>query len=307
MSVLKRHKVALIGLIFGSFFLVLAQANSGSGDFTFETGAPITEGASAVELNDGRNSELVLPANYQKDTAIPLLINLHGYTGSGASQSSYTFMQQAASELGLAYIAPTGSEDNLGNNYWNATTACCNFNASDVDDVAYLDLLIERAQASANIDSQRIYLFGHSNGHFMAYSYLCSGSRKIAAVAGLAGAMDPDPSLCKASPNHILHIHGEKDGTINFNGGALFGNRYTSVAETISQWSTINSCSAGSERTEELLSSIPGEDAVTHQYRCKAGTLESRRIPAGIHTPVLDIEFAKNIVAWLIQFERQAA
>ena len=299
-SFLRRHRVALYGVLAGAVILTVAQSVSGSGDFSFVPTSSAPEGSSVVELTGERPAELLLPESYSQEVATPLLINLHGYTGTGASQSAYTFLQDAAFKRGIAYIAPTGSKDSFGSTYWNATTACCDFNNTGVDDVAYIDSLIEKASAAANIDAKRIYLFGHSNGHFMSYAYLCSGSKKIAAVAGLAGVMDPDPALCKAMPNNILHIHGEKDGTILYEGGALFGNSYTSAEETVKQWSEINECSAGPEAAQELLTSIPGEDVMARSYKCGSGSLNFWQISEGVHTPALDITFANKVLDWLL-------
>jgi polyhydroxybutyrate depolymerase len=300
-----RYRVALIGLVVGSIALGFAQTMSSSEEFTFESSSGVaTENLGAViELDDDRNSQLILPAGISQDESLPLLINLHGYTGTGASQSSYTFLQEAAAEAGVAYIAPTGTEDNQGSNFWNANSACCNFNNSDVDDVAFIDSLIENSSALANIDPKRIYLFGHSNGHFMAYGYLCSGSTKVSAIAGLAGAMNTDPALCKSKPNNVLHIHGEQDETILYNGGALLGTQYTSVQSTVDQWSSINGCSKGGESEIDLLESLSGMDTVKVSYLCSQGSLELWRLPNGEHTPALDLDFARKVLAWLMGFE----
>ena len=302
MTFSRRHKVAILGLLLGVFLLQVTQGFTGSGDYTFrQSSSAVGEShESVITLEGERSTELILPEAYSEEIATPLLINLHGYTGTGPSQSAYTFLQEAAFNSGLAYIAPTGSEDSLGNTYWNATEACCDFNNSSVDDIAYIDSLIEKSIKAANIDLSRIYLFGHSNGHFMSYAYLCSGSKKIAAVAGLAGAMDSDPGICKATPNNILHIHGEKDGTILYNGGALFSNPYTSAESTVNQWSQINQCSVGSESSVELLTSIPGGDAKARSYTCSAGSLEFWHLPQGVHTPALDINFANKVLDWLL-------
>ena len=303
--ILGRHKVAAIGLLVGSFALVIAQANSGSGDYSFEPGlsASSDNPGPVVDLKDGRESKLFLPSGYTKESPVPLLINLHGYTGTGASQSLYTYMQDAANKAGAAYIAPNGTKDNLENNFWDSGSSCCNFNNKDVDDIAYLDSLIEKAIDAASINAKKVYLFGHSNGAFMSYTHLCSGTKKIAAIAGLAGAMDFDSNKCGASANHILLIHGELDETIQYQGGALFGNRYTSVAETINRWSAINACRVGKESDLDLLDSIEGIDTVKVSYRCEAGALELWRMPQGKHSPVLDLDFARNVLVWLTTFE----
>lgn len=301
---IRRHKVAIIGLVLGSLALVIAQAFTTAEEFTFEqsSSAVVKERTNAIDLKDDRGSLLLIPKDAPANEPIPLLINLHGYTGTGASQSLYTFLDEAAVEAGIAYIAPTGTEDNQGSTFWNSNAACCNFNNSDVDDVAFIDSLIEKSSAVANIDRTRIYLFGHSNGAFMAYGYLCSGSSKVAAIAGLAGAMNTDPAKCKSKPNNVLHIHGEQDETILYNGGSLFGAQYTSAQETVDQWSEINGCSQRKDSDLDLLESLTGVDAVKVNYRCSEGSLELWRMPTGKHTPVLDLGFARNVLVWLMSF-----
>jgi polyhydroxybutyrate depolymerase len=306
-GLLGRHKVALIGLVIGALALALAQTISSSGDFSFEQSstALINERTSAIALNDGRGSQLILPKDASPEKPQPLLINLHGYTGTGASQSLYTHLEEAAVEAGIAYIAPTGTKDKQGSTFWNANSACCNFNNSDVDDVAFIDTLIEKSSALAKIDPERIYIFGHSNGAFMAYAYLCSGHTKVAAIAALAGAMNLDPKLCKSQPSNILHIHGEKDATILYTGGSLFGARYTSAQSTIDQWSAINGCRKGKESDMDLIETMSGVDTVKVSYRCAQGALELWRMPEGEHSPVLDLGFARNVLVWLMANERQ--
>lgn len=308
-KVFRRYRAALIGLVVGSIALVSAQAFTSPEEFTFEqsSSAAVKERTNVIDLNDERGTQLLIPKSVSGEQPIPLLINLHGYTGTGASQSLYTFLDEAAVDAGMAYIAPTGTEDNQGSNFWNANAACCNFNNSEVDDVAFIDSLIEKSAQVANIDPKRIYLFGHSNGSFMAYAYVCSGSTKVAAIAGLAGAMNTDPSRCKAKPNNVLHIHGEQDETIFYNGGTLLGTSYTSAQATINQWSDINGCSQRKDSDLDLLESIAGVDAVKVNFRCSKGGLELWRLPQGEHSPVLDLAFARNVIVWLMGYKSSQA
>jgi polyhydroxybutyrate depolymerase len=299
---LQRSRTALIGLVIGGVLISVAALNAKTPDNEFQQNARIPEGAQSINLtiSDGREAELFLPQGYSDISSVPLLVDLHGYTGSGKSQAAYTFLQEAAYDRGLAYVAPDGLEDSLGSQYWNATTACCDFNKSGVDDVAFIESLIKKIKSSANIDSSRIYIFGHSNGHFMSYAYLCSGTDEVAAVAGLAGAMDPNIASCRAKPSNILHIHGEKDGTILFEGGALFGNRYTAALETVDRWAFINSCENPKTSALDAIASLQGDEMEVKRFSCLSGSLEFWKIKNGIHTPTLDITFANKVIDWLM-------
>lgn len=66
--------------------------------------------------------------------------------------------------------------------------------------------------ARFNVDARRVYLVGNSNGAFMAHRYACEHPARIAAIAGLVGAMRTGPSVCSpAAGVSILHIHGDAD------------------------------------------------------------------------------------------------
>jgi polyhydroxybutyrate depolymerase len=284
--------VAVIAIV----ALEIFRAGAGENFTEFESGAQYNAD-SDITLNEDRPASLFLPANYSAETPVPLLSNRHGYTGEGSVHSSYTYLQVAAKEQGLAYVAPDGTEDSLRNQFWNASTACCNFNDVAVDDVAYLQSLIDEASSLVSIDPKRIYLFGHSNGHFMSYKFACSTKGIVAAIAGLAGSTD-EP--CDGAPTNILHIHGTADQTILYGGGELFAKRYPSVDETLAQWAGINSCSSSNESDFELMQSTVGEETTNRTYSCSKADLELWRINGGVHTPALDKEFANKVLDWLL-------
>ena len=189
--------------------------------------------------------------------------------------------------------------DNYGNRYWNATIACCDFAQSGVNDVQYIDGLIDEISNSYNLDKSRIYLFGHSNGHFMSYQYLCTSKFKVAAIAGLAGSMDADPAQCSGKTARVLHIHGDADATISYAGGALFTQSYPSVDEVVKRWSINNQCTAKPENQLDLIAAMTGPETTSFPFNCSKGSLELWKINGGVHIPILDSGFANKVVSWL--------
>lgn len=286
----------------GLLFLLILETTRTENEFsrdTFRATANYSSDA-AVVVGGDRPADLFLPTSYSEETPVPLLINLHGYTGESQSHSIYTFLQAAADKRSVAYIAPNGLKDSAGSRFWNGTSACCNFGGSEVSDVDYINSLIEEISSKVSIDQSRIYLFGHSNGHFMSYKFACSTKGIVTAVAGLAGAMDVDPNACSKEPMNILHIHGTNDQTILYDGGVLFGNPYLSAERSTAQWASINSCTKPTEGQFDLLQSMQGDDTSAISYSCKQGALELWRINGGVHVPVLDEGFALRTLDWLL-------
>lgn len=306
MSLLSRANrqkfVPLLLLIAAIGFLFALELTRSDAEFDRDTFRASTNYSSeaAVVVGGDRPADLFLPTSYSKETPVPLLINLHGYTGESQSHSIYTFLQAAADKRSVAYIAPNGLEDSAGSRFWNGSSACCNFGGSKVSDVDYINSLIEEISSKVSIDQSRIYLFGHSNGHFMSYKFACSTKDVVTAIAGLAGAMDSDPNVCNKEPMNILHIHGTSDQTILYDGGNLLGNPYPSAQQSINQWSAINSCTKPTESQFDLLQSMQGDDSSAISYTCKKGALELWRINGGVHVPVLDEGFALRTLDWLL-------
>jgi poly(3-hydroxybutyrate) depolymerase len=254
----------------------------------------------SIIIGADRPAELFLPSTESSEESTGILINLHGYSGDSISQTNYTFLKESALAVGLAYLAPDGLKDGSGNRYWNASNACCDFAKSGVNDVQYIDGLIDEISSSYTLDKSRIYLFGHSNGHFMSYQFLCTSKNQVAAIAGLAGSMDIDPGKCAGKSAHVLHIHGDADATISYEGGSLFSQSYPPVNEVIKRWSENNQCTADSEKKSDWIASMSGPEATTSMFNCANGSLELWTINAGVHVPVLDRGFADAVVQWLI-------
>ncbi len=165
-----------------------------------------------------------VPPSYEKSQPAPLLIVLHGYGSSGASHEAYFHLQQEAERRGFLTAYPNGTPDSVGNQFWNATDACCDFHRTGVDHVGYLDDVITAIEAAVAVDPQRIYLVGHSNGGFMSFRMACADADRIAAIVSLAGATFANTADCRPTePVAVLDIHGTADDTVTFTGGTLDG------------------------------------------------------------------------------------
>ena len=103
-----------------------------------------TTGAQTIDAGRG-DLPLRVPSGYDAATPTPLIVLLHGYTSSGAGQDTYMNVSALADTYGFIMVAPDGTQETGGNQsrFWNASSACCNFFESKVDDVAYLAGLID--------------------------------------------------------------------------------------------------------------------------------------------------------------------
>lgn len=181
-----------------------------------------------------------VPEIYDPDVPAPLVMFLHGYGFSGDFYENAMNITATSDARGFIYLYPDGTVDQDAKVFWNATSACCNFFGSTVDDSAYLRGLLEEVADTVNIDSARVYVMGHSNGAFMANRLACDHADLIAGIVSISGTA---PASCEPSePVSVMQVHGTVDGTIDYNGGFIAA-AYLSARASTEQWAGLGGCS----------------------------------------------------------------
>jgi polyhydroxybutyrate depolymerase len=265
---------------------------------------------SAQSVDVGRGSvDVTVPAGYDAAVPAPLIVQLHGYSGSGAGQLRYMGIGELADTYGFLTVAPDGSQEAEGRQlrFWNASSACCNFQGSEIDDVAYLKSLIDEISSRWNVDPDRIYLVGHSNGGFMSYRMAYEHPETIAAIASLAGATEGGQRPPPGAPVHVLQIHGTDDAVIEYTGGG-FGPEdatYPSARFSVGQWAGFNGCATRGQAREmrDLDASLPGHETgvMVFEAGCRpGGSATLWTISDGGHSPMLSDTYAEQVVEWLM-------
>ncbi len=248
-----------------------------------------------------------VPVGYNKDIPTPLVILFHGYSATGALQDAYFQLSELADQKTFLYAYPDGTVDITGLRFWNATDACCDFYKNPVDDVAYANAIIDDVQSKYNVDPQRIYIVGHSNGGFMSHRLACDAPR-VAAIVSLAGAQWLDVTKCKPShPVSILEVHGTADTVILYPGGTLVtGGTYPAAVTTMADWAKFNGCTGdllddGTRLDVDQL--LPGNETIVEHYAgCKAGgDVQLWSIQGGSHLPTLGSNWAPMIYEFLLE------
>jgi polyhydroxybutyrate depolymerase len=251
---------------------------------------------------EDRPVRVFVPSTYDGTTALPLVLLLHSYSITGAFAAGVFGLEAVAEERGFVVAVPEGLVDSRGSPYWNATSGCCDFDHSGVDDSAYLRRVIEDVQARWKIDASRIFTIGVSNGGFMGHRMACDHPDLVAGIVSIAGAIEIDPALCKPREGvHILHVHGTKDSVIHFDGGSFTG-PYPSAPESVQRWLELDRCSdVGQEGPLlDVDAFTPGaETHVTRWSGCRpGGSVEFWVMEGADHYFVPTPEFKRVIVDW---------
>ena len=245
----------------------------------------------------------VLPVSDRKPgERRPLLVFLHGLGGSGAEALADPGVRRLAAAARMVLVAPDGSADRAGQRFWNAGGACCNFDGRAVDDLGRLEKLIDDWRQRPEIDPQRVYVVGFSNGGFMAHRLACWMDERLAAVVSIAGAGRAKQEACPInSPIAVLEVHGDADAIVRYGGGWVF-DRHTldphpSARETIDDWAERLGCpgeKAAKPKLEDLDPRLAGaETSIVSYTACKQGTAELWTVHGGGHMLVTPEVLAK--------------
>jgi len=185
--------------------------------------------------NITREYILYVPQSYS-DQAVPLLFNFHGFGDTAEQYMNYVDMRSLAESEQFILVYPQGSCLD-GSPHWNPCTAGGD-NKSTADDLGFVEAIIDDISSNYNIDSERVYATGYSNGGMMAYGLANYKSNLITAVASVSGAM-LDCAGTISRPVPVIHLHGTSDGVIPFNGSS----DYSSVQSTLDYWINFNNTS----------------------------------------------------------------
>ncbi|MGH9035595.1 MAG: alpha/beta hydrolase family esterase [Acidimicrobiia bacterium] len=268
--------------------------------FGFGTEASPPAAGEGTDPTAARPYGLKVPEGYDAGRPVPLVVLLHGYSSNGSAQNSYFRLSAQADRGGFLLAYPNGTRDLMGNRFWNATDACCDFYARGVDDVGYLDAVIDEISRRYAVDPARVFLVGHSNGAFMAHRYACDRAGRVAAIVALAGMQWQDPGRCGASsPVSVLHVHGRNDETIHYEGGSTPKGAYPGAVDTTGTWAAKNGCSGSltsSGRRLDLDSSVSGDETTVDRYQgCPGVDIELWTIEGGGHVPAFNGRWAEAI------------
>jgi polyhydroxybutyrate depolymerase len=274
---------------------------------SLQSDEPKITGGSFLAGGD-RSTSVDLPYGYSENNPAPLLLDLHGFRSNSFNEQRFSRLSNVARENGFVYAAPDGSRDSNGDQFWNASNSCCNFDHAKIDDAAFVKSLIDEISNKVSIDPKRIYIFGHSNGAFMSYKFACTYPDTVAAIVGVAGAMDLVGNDCTiSSPVSVLEIHGTADPIVGFTGGAMSDISFTSAQQTVDIWRKLDKC-VGTPIAKvniDIEEGIDGAETKVIESTCVKSTVDSWQIVNGLHGPKFNATFPKTIIEWLLAHPKQ--
>ena len=160
----------------------------------------------------------------------PMIINFHGFLSHAMDQQGFSQMDNYAHQNGIGVIYPEGVKRS-----WNVGKAILN----DENDIGFVNALIDSVSLKYNIDSNRIYACGFSNGGTFSYELICGLSNKIAAFGSVGGNFSINENrLCNIDREiPLIHIHGTRDRLQKYNHS---DGDFLSTIESVNYWANYN-------------------------------------------------------------------
>lgn len=199
-----------------------------------------------------------VPASYNPATPTAVVLAFHGGGGSMKLQAGdhYGLVAKAES-AGFIAVFPNGYSRLRSGLLatWNAGNCCGPARDQQIDDVGFVRAVLAQVQSRYNVDRQRMFATGMSNGGMLSHRLACEMAdtlRAIAAVAGTDGTLRCNP----VRPISVLHLHAQDDTHVLFQGGAgedAFRDTskvadFVSVPETMARWARRNQCQSPAQR-----------------------------------------------------------
>lgn len=227
-----------------------------------------------------RSYRLYVPAIYTGASARPLILNLHGYTSNAQQQQLYSNFMPIADTANFLMVFPNGTFSS-GQRFWNA-----GLSSALVNDIAFLSALIDSLDLTYNINLNRVYSTGMSNGGYMSHTLACELSNRITAIASVTGSIFNTQygSNCHPMrPLPVMQIHGTNDPTVPYIGSSTS----MPIDSVVKYWVTKNNCNPVA-----TFSNVPNtsstDGCTAEHYRYLNGTsgssVELYKIIGGTHT-----------------------
>ncbi len=265
----------------------------------FVTSNAINYGSSTYETSfQGLDRDYIvyIPENYTPEYPSPLLFVYHGFGGNNNLMMNYTGFNEIANQNNFIVVYPQGSNF-IGVPHWNVGGWTL---GSTTDDIAFTEHLINTVSDEYNINYDRLYATGMSNGGFMSFLLACQMSETFAAVASVTGSMTTE-TYQQCTPLRevpVLQIHGTIDPIVPYAGVQAWN---TPIDEVLTYWATNNECNL----TPQIISleDIDPDnniivDEITYDGGTNASVVKHYKVYGGGHDWFDNAEISASELVW---------
>jgi len=157
----------------------------------------------------------------------------HGYRGSAKGVMRNGSLRRMVHGHGLALIAAQGV-----NGTWDLPNGPRTPNSTGAAEFAYFSAVIADANSRFGVDPSRLVASGFSAGGMMVWNLACARPDMFAGFVPISGTywLKP-PATCASPATSIVHIHGDRDGTVPLLGRRIGPTKQGEVPQSLAHYS----------------------------------------------------------------------
>ena len=187
---------------------------------------------------ENRSFFVQVPQEFNASKCYPILYALHG--NGGVPQDFFNFFGPLVDEGHVISVYPAGWKQS-----WNLGKE-----DSTADDVQFINQISEYLANFSNLDEERRYLFGNSNGAGLAQKLAIETHLFRAFVSEVTMLTEANLPNNNSSNPAVMQILGADDSLVPYEGGeGVGGHIFLSGNESASIWATHNECNSSQNFT----------------------------------------------------------
>lgn len=205
--------------------------------------------------NRQRSYLLYVPDNYDSQTPTALVIDCHGLFANAKNQAGiepWTYQGQTYEGMGSGYRMVADREGFIVANPQGLG------NIWDQNDVDFLMAVVDEivTAAGGNVDTDRIYITGISNGGQITYWSSCRQQTGVyRGLSPVASNLRFETCESVAEPAPLIAFHSVDDGTIDYQEGL----------DAVEAWALANNCQNGPYPSMTFGGSGAGQEEVCYE------------------------------------------
>lgn len=219
---------------------------------------------------DGSDCEYYLrvPKSYDPNKPTPIIFAYHGYgaePGQGdvppgaKGMEQTTGLSERAEKDGFVVVYLNGNPKEK--NAWNNNQ----WFFSKRDDIKFTSTLMDNMQRDLNIDPDRIYMVGFSNGASFVHNAANKLAGRVAAIADVSGWMTGQETAA-AKGVSVLSIHSKDDPAVKFEGRPIWqGVEMKPSPYTLEHYRQINDLN--SRNSVHMKTALDGTTVTTQEWQ----------------------------------------
>ncbi|KEJ89103.1 alpha/beta hydrolase family esterase [Sulfitobacter donghicola] len=203
------------------------------------------------EESDCQIGDRVYRISMPEGTTAPkgALVWAHGYRGTAAGVMRNGSLKRMVHERGMALIA-VQARDGL----WKLPNGPRSFSSTGAEEFRYFDAVAKDAQRRFGIDPAESVMSGFSAGGMMVWNLACARPERFSGFIPIAGTywLQP-PESCTTPTTSIVHLHGDRDGTVPLDGREIGATRQGKVSEALADYTRQGAFGPVRENNSDML------------------------------------------------------